>query len=331
MMSSPLLSVSDLSVEFPSRDGWLRVTQDVSFDIAPGEVVGLVGESGSGKTVSAMAIAGLVRIVGGRASGSITFDGRDISRLTERELQSIRGENIGVIFQQAIRSLNPSMKIGKQIAESLRLHRGLNRKAAWQRAVELLDRVGIPEPDKRAHEYPFQFSGGMCQRVMIAMALACEPKLLIADEPTTALDVSVQKRILDLILELKEETGAAVLFITHDLSVVAQLCNRVVVMYSGQVVERGDVAEVFGNPQHPYTQGLLDAIPRGRSHRLVAIPGVVPNPTEVVSGCRFAARCPYMVPGKCDVVPQVLVALDKERAVRCMRAEEISLEGVFAK
>jgi peptide/nickel transport system ATP-binding protein len=325
----PLLAVQGLSVEFPAGRGWVRVVDDVSFDIAAGEIVGLVGESGSGKTVSAQAILGLTRAQGGRVgSGSVVFDGRDLTKLKERELANVRGDRIGMIFQQPIRSLDPAFSVGDQIAEVVRRHRGVSRRAAWHRAVEMLERVHIDRAAERAGQYPHQFSGGMCQRVMIAMALACEPSLLIADEPTTALDVTVQAIILDMLRDIQADTGIAILFISHDLGVIAEIAERVVVMYAGQVVEAGTAGNVFARLRHPYTEGLLASIPNVGDERLQSIPGSVPMAGRHPSGCRFHPRCPYFTAGRCDVVEPALELLDADHAARCLRARELTLRGV---
>jgi peptide/nickel transport system ATP-binding protein len=325
----PLLAVQGLSVEFPAGRGWVRVVDDVSFDIAAGEIVGLVGESGSGKTVSAQAILGLTRAQGGRVgSGSVVFDGRDLTKLKERELANVRGDRIGMIFQQPIRSLDPAFSVGDQIAEVVRRHRGVSRRAAWHRAVEMLERVHIDRAAERAGHYPHQFSGGMCQRVMIAMALACEPSLLIADEPTTALDVTVQAIILDMLREIQADSGIAILFISHDLGVIAEIAERVVVMYAGQVVEAGTAANVFARLRHPYTEGLLASIPNVGDERLRSIPGSVPMAGRHPSGCRFHPRCPYFAAGRCDIIEPPLEMLDGGHAARCLRARELTLRGV---
>jgi peptide/nickel transport system ATP-binding protein len=324
-----LLAVTGLSVEFPSERGWVRVVDDVSFEVRAGETVGLVGESGSGKTVSAQAILGLSRAQGGRlAGGSVVFGGRDLTKLKERELAKIRGDRIGMIFQQPMRSLDPAFSVGDQIAEVVRRHRNVSRRAAWRRAVEMLDRVHIDRAAERAGQYPHQFSGGMCQRVMIAMALACEPALLIADEPTTALDVTVQAIVLDMLREIQAETGIAILFISHDLGVIAEISERVVVMYSGQVVEQGDASNVFVRLRHPYTEGLLGSIPKVGDRRLQSIPGNVPMAGRLPPGCRFHPRCPYAELGRCDVVEPVLERLEDGHAARCVRVHELSLRGV---
>jgi oligopeptide/dipeptide ABC transporter ATP-binding protein len=291
-----LLEVTDLRTSFHTEEGVARAVDGVSFGVDRGEVLGVVGESGSGKSVTALSIMRLVQEPGRIADGSqIAFKGRDLLGLTEKEMRGVRGNDIAMIFQEPMTSLNPVFPIGDQISESIRLHRGLSRGEARTRAVDLLRLVGIPLPERRVDEYPHQLSGGMRQRVMIAMALANEPDLLIADEPTTALDVTIQAQILELLLQLRERTGTGVILITHDLGVVAEVCDRVVVMYAGQVVESGPVEAIFAGPQHPYTQGLLAAVPRPdqRGGRLAVIPGVVPPPTRWPHGCRFRPRCPY--------------------------------------
>ena len=300
-MAAPLLEVEDLKTHFFTRDGVVRAVDGVSFSIQPGETLGLVGESGCGKSVTSLSIMRLIASPPGRvAGGTIRFDGRDLLRLSEPEMRKVRGNEISMIFQEPMTSLNPVLTIGRQIAESLVLHRGMTRADAMTRAIELLRLVHIPEPTRRAAEYPHQMSGGMRQRVMIAMALACDPKLLIADEPTTALDVTIQAQILDLMRELQAKTGTAILLITHDLGVVAEMAQRVVVMYAGRKVEEAPVGELFARPRHPYTRGLMNSMPRlGASHgareRLVEIPGMVPSLREPIAGCAFADRCTYAV------------------------------------
>ena len=326
----PLLDVQNLTIEFPLSGRWTPVVQDVSFSIEAGQTVGLVGESGSGKTVTSLALLGLIQAQGARiANGSIRFEGGDLAKFSESEFQRIRGERIGMIFQQPTRSLNPAYTVGEQIAETLRYRRGLSRRAAWNRAVDLLDRVRIPQAARRAAEYPHMFSGGMCQRVMIAMALACEPVLLIADEPTTALDVTVQAKILDLLRTIQSETGISILFISHDLAVIAQMCAKVVVMYAGQVVECANAEQVFVTPMHPYTEGLLSAIPRrDQSSELVAIPGNVPLPGTMPTGCRFHPRCDYHIAGRCDSIAPGPRLAGAERSARCLRIGEVNLKGI---
>ncbi|HYC38061.1 MAG TPA: ABC transporter ATP-binding protein [Usitatibacter sp.] len=296
---APLLEVEDLKTHFFTRDGVVRAVDGVSFAIQPGETLALVGESGCGKSVTSLSILRLIASPPGRTvGGSIRFDGRDLLGLSERAMRKVRGNEISMIFQEPMTSLNPVLTIGRQIAEALVLHKGLGRRDATARAIEMLRLVNIPEPERRASEYPHQMSGGMRQRVMIAMALACDPKLLIADEPTTALDVTIQAQILDLMRGLKEKTGAAILLITHDLGVVAEMAQRVVVMYAGRKVEEATVMDLFDHPRHPYTRGLLNSIPRlgeGRAvgRRLTEIPGLVPSLREPIAGCAFASRCTH--------------------------------------
>jgi len=326
----PLLRVHGLAIEYPTEVGWTCVVDDLSFDLRKSEILGLVGESGSGKSVTSLAIAGLTRARGGRVSaGSILFDGDEITAMPERRLRALRGREIGMIFQQPTRYLNPAFTVGEQIAETLRQNLGVSRQEAWRKAVMLLDRVGIPRSALRAHDYPHTFSGGMCQRVMIAIALACEPKLLIADEPTTALDVTVQARILDLLAELQRETGIAIIFITHDLSVVAEFCDRALVMYAGQAVEQGSIDQILTVPRHPYTAGLLGAARLTRKDgKLVTVPGTAPRPSAWPAGCRFYDRCPHALPGACDAAPPPVEAFADGQTARCVRARDLSLAGL---
>jgi oligopeptide/dipeptide ABC transporter ATP-binding protein len=324
------LEVEHLSVEFRTRDGWLPVVDDVSFSLRRGSTLGLVGETGSGKTVTSLAVMGLIPDLNGRTpSGSVLLDGQDLMKLDRRGWQEVRGNRISMVFQQAIRSLNPAYTVGDQIAEVVRRHRDVSRREAWQRAVQMLDHVHIPNASKRAKEYPHTFSGGMCQRVAIAMALVCEPKVLIADEPTTALDVTVQAHILDLLRELQAETNLSILFITHDLGVVSEMCDRAAVMYAGQIVERTPLVELFHQPRHPYTAGLLRSVPKtGRGDRLESIRGTVPALDALPGGCRFHPRCDSFVPGRCDVeVPEIREVADGVTC-RCLRAEELHLLGI---
>ena len=292
-----LLEVENLRTGFDTREGFLRAVDGVDFSLAQGGTLGVVGESGSGKSVTALSVMRLIDRPGRIAAGShIRFEGRDLAEASEGELAKIRGNEIAMIFQEPMTSLNPVFTVGNQIAESVRLHEGLGKKDALDRAVEMMKLVGIPSAERRVLDYPHQMSGGMRQRVMIAMALSCNPKLLIADEPTTALDVTVQAQILELMKELRERLGMAILLITHDLGVIAEMVDEVVVMYAGRVVERGPVADVFASPQHPYTEALLDSIPLlGMRYTtpLKAIRGVVPSPLEWPTGCRFAPRCDY--------------------------------------
>ncbi len=289
-----LLEVKDLRTEFPTRRGVVRAVDDVTFSVDAGETVAVVGESGSGKSVTSLSIMRLLQAPGHVANGSITFDGKDLLALSEKEMQQVRGGQISMIFQEPMTSLNPVYRVGDQIVEAIRLHTSMSKQDAWTRAVEMLRVVGIPSPEERARDYPHQMSGGMRQRVMIAMALSCNPKLLIADEPTTALDVTIQAQILDLIYNLREEFNMGVLLITHDLGVVSEVADRVVVMYCGQVVEQSPVDQLFERPLHPYTLGLLDSIPRledDDNERLFMIRGQVPNPLDMPPGCPFSDRC----------------------------------------
>ena len=291
---TPLLAVEDLVTTFETSDGLIRAVDGVGFHVEQGETVALVGESGCGKSVTALSLMRLVQAPAGRiASGRILMDGVDLVQLPEAEMRKVRGARIAMIFQEPMTSLNPVLTIGFQVAEAVQLHRGLSRDAAWKEAVTMLELVEIPDPAQRASAYPHQLSGGMRQRVMIAMALSCSPELLIADEPTTALDVTIQAQILELLDGLRSRLGMALLLITHDLGVVAERAERVLVMYAGRVVEEGPVGEVFADPQHPYTRGLLRSVPRlGRPHaKLETIPGFVPRLSELPSGCRFRNRC----------------------------------------
>ena len=292
-MSAPLLSVRNLSVTFPTRRGPAAVVDNVSFDLEAGEVLGIVGESGSGKSLTAFAILRLIAKPGRIAGGSILFEGQDLLIQPESAMNRLRGSAISMIFQEPMSSLNPVFSIGDQIMEPLRQHRGLDRRAARAAALDLLDRVEIPDPARRIDEYPHQLSGGMRQRAMIAIALACRPKLLIADEPTTALDVTIQAQVLDLLRGLQQELGMAVLLITHDLGVVAQFAKQALVMYAGRVAETAEVHDLFRRPMHPYTQGLVASMPvmDGPRRPLKAIAGTVPQPGAMPAGCRFGPRC----------------------------------------
>ena len=292
-----LLEVENLQTHFRTPEGINRAVDGVSFHVNEGETLAIVGESGCGKSVTSMSLMRLIAEPPGKIAGSIRFQGRDLLQLSEREMRAIRGNDISMIFQEPMTSLNPVLTVGRQIGETLRMHQGLDRQAAEARAIEMLTLVGIPEPARRVREYPHQLSGGMRQRVMIAMALACNPKLLIADEPTTALDVTIQAQILQLMLDLKRRVGAAIVLITHDLGVVAEIAERVMVMYAGRKVEEAPVAELFRSPRHPYTQGLLGAVPKlgssltGAARRLAEIPGQVPSLKGRIEGCVFAGRC----------------------------------------
>jgi peptide/nickel transport system ATP-binding protein/oligopeptide transport system ATP-binding protein len=304
--AEPILEVDDLHVSFVTEGGVVEAVRGVSFTLSPGEVLGVVGESGCGKSVTAMSLTGLNRTdPNARYRGGVRFRGRDLLTLGERELRKVRGAEIAMVFQDPMTSLNPVHRVGSLIAETLRAHLSISRAAADARAVELLREVGIPEPERRARDYPHQFSGGMRQRVMIAMALACEPAVLIADEPTTALDVTIQAQILRLIVRMRETRGAAVVLITHDLGVVARLADRVAVMYAGRIVEQGSVRDLFHRPQHPYTWGLLESIPRidrERIERLHSIAGQPPSLIGLGDGCSFRDRCAYAHP-HCEQTP----------------------------
>ena len=291
--SGPLLDVRGLRTSFYTSDGVVRAVDGIDFHVERGEIMGLVGESGCGKSVTSLSIMRLVAKPGRVDAGQIIFDGRDLLTLDGDEMRRIRGDRISMIFQQPQSSLNPVWDVGSQIAEVLEVHRDMRRKQARARALELMKMVGIPDPKRRLTSYPHEMSGGMAQRMMIAMALACEPELLIADEPTTALDVTIQAQILDLIRDLREQTGTAVILITHDLGVVAEMCDRVAVMYAGEIVEHTDTATLFREPRHPYTRGLIDSIPVVGEEReeLAVIPGNVPNLVDLPPACRFAPRC----------------------------------------
>ena len=298
--TNALLDVKGLRTSFDGEQGEVRAVDGVSFSLPRGRTLGIVGESGCGKSVTALSIMGLVPAPGRIASGEVVFDGRDLLKVLPAELRDLRGDQLSMIFQEPMTSLNPAFPVGDQIAETLLRHRKLSAREARTQAIEMLRRVRIPSPEERVNDYPHQLSGGMRQRVMIAMALACNPKLLIADEPTTALDVTIQAQILDLMRELKARLGAAIILITHDLGVVAEMAERVVVMYAGRKVEEAPVRELFRRPRHPYTLGLLASVPRlgathGRSDapRLAEIPGVVPSLREPILGCAFAPRCTY--------------------------------------
>ncbi len=291
--NQPILEVKGLTTSFYTRAGVIRAVTGVDFHVNKGEVLGIVGESGCGKSVTSLTILGLVGEPGKVEAGEVLFSGRDLLKLSREEMRKIRGDQIAMIFQQPQSSLNPVMKVGHQIAEALGVHTDLSDKAARDRSLELMDMVGIPDSKARYNAYPHEMSGGMAQRVMIAIALSCEPELLIADEPTTALDVTIQAQILDLMRTLQEKTGTAIVLITHDLGVVAEMCDRAAVMYAGEIVEQTDVKTLFADPRHPYTQGLIGAVPVPGEIRdaLATIPGSVPNLIELPDGCRFAPRC----------------------------------------
>jgi peptide/nickel transport system ATP-binding protein len=328
-LPAPLLSVRNLSVSFNDGERWIQPLQNVSFDVNPGEVVGIVGESGCGKSLTALSILGLLPRRGCRRSGQMLFEGQDLAVLSESAMRKVRGRRIGMIFQEPMSALDPVFTVGDQIAETVRTHFKVSRQEARERAIEALAAVGIPSPRDCVSMYPMSLSGGMRQRVMIAMALVCEPRLLIADEPTTALDVTIQAQIMDLLIELGQRTGTAILFITHNLGLVAESCARMLTMYAGQVVEDGPVADILMQPRHPYTAGLLGSVPQPhqRKSKLPSIAGRVPSAHEMPPGCRFAPRCNYMeVP--CQQ-PQDLRARGV-RHVRCRRQDELTLPGAVA-
>ena len=323
-MPGPLLEIRGLKTWFRTEDGLVKAVDGVDLDVAAGETLGLVGESGCGKSVTALSILGLIPQPPGEiAGGSIRYGGRDLLAMSKRELKSLRGNHIAMIFQDPMSSLNPYLTVERQLTEVLELHRDMSRADARRRAIEMLERVGIPDPEARIDDYPHQFSGGMRQRVMIAMALLCEPELLIADEPTTALDVTIQAQILDLINDLKRDLGTAVILITHDLGVVAGMTDRILVMYGGRGVEEGETEALFERPLHPYTQGLLRSVPRldeGGRHELVPIAGLPPHPSDLPAGCPFHPRCAAAVDRCREEYPEV-VSHGAHRWARCWEVE----------
>jgi len=331
-MKEPILKLEGLKTHFFTSDGIAKAVDGVNLELFAGETLGLVGESGCGKTVTGLSILRLVpeppgRIVGGR----VLFEGRDLLSLAAEEMRKVRGNKISMIFQEPMTSLNPVFTIGNQIVEVLTLHRGLRKREAWEQATELLERVGIPDPQRRVKEYPHQLSGGMRQRAMIAMALACNPKVLIADEPTTALDVTIQAEILELIHQLQEELNTAVMLITHDLAVIAQTAHRVAVMYAGKIVEKAGVRDLFGSPKHPYTQELLKSLPRldiaeEPKKRLHEISGAVPNLLALPTGCYFHPRCPRRI-DICFHEEPLLLAVNGEQEAACWVAQQEAARG----
>jgi peptide/nickel transport system ATP-binding protein len=318
-----LLQVKDLRTHFPTRSGLVRAVDGVSFQLERGELLGLVGESGCGKSMTALSVMRLISPPGKIVGGEILFEGKDLLKLSDAEMRQMRGDDIAMIFQDPMTSLNPVYRVGEQIAEALRLHRKLSRKDARQATIDAMREVAIPDPARRVDDYPHQLSGGMRQRVMIAMALACNPKLLIADEPTTALDVTIQAQILELLDDLRKQRELAVLLITHDLGVVAEVADRVAVMYTGRIVEQSPVDELFARPKHPYTEGLLHSVPKLTSEhvikkeRLDTIEGVVPRPTDLPPGCHFAPRCRHRMP-RCTEEDIPLYQLEGGVDVRCV-------------
>jgi len=321
-MSGPLLEIADLKVVFRGDLGRSTHAVDkVDLSVMPGTTLGLVGESGCGKTVTSLAVMGLVPRTSAEISGRVRFAGVDLLDLPDRALRDLRGDRLAMVFQEPMTSLNPSYTIGEQIVEAIVRHRGLSRRAARAHAIDMLRRVNIPAPERRIDDYPHRLSGGMRQRVMIAIALSCDPELLIADEPTTALDVTIQAQILDLLRELKASTLSAIVLITHDLGVVAEICDEVAVMYAGEIVERAPIEAIFERPGHPYTVGLIGSIPRldRRDDRLASVPGRVPDMTALPRGCRFASRCPFAAE-ICVSAPPPLTALGSGHWTRCVRA-----------
>ena len=326
MSTVSLLEVKNLHTFFTTKKGIVKAVNDVTYSLDAGKTLGIVGESGSGKSVSAMSIIKLLDGNGYIESGSITFDGQDILNCTDKEMYHIRGNEISVIFQEPMTSLNPVFTVERQIGETLKIHQHLNKAEARKKAIELLSDVKIPNPERVAKQYPFQLSGGMRQRVMIAMALACKPKLLIADEPTTALDVTIQAQILKLMNDLKQETGTSILFITHDLGVIHEMADEVAVMYCGQIVEKASAREIFHDSvySHPYTEGLMTSIPQlntPKGQKLDAIPGSVPNPLYLPEGCKFGPRCKYCTK-KCTESEPPLSEVEPGHLVRCFYAEK---------
>ena len=323
-MEEKILEVQDLSTSFKTERGWLKAIDGVSFDVYSGEMLGIVGESGCGKSVTSQSILRLYKEKSTtRYSGTVSFDGKNLFDLPEKEMQKIRGQEISMVFQDALSSLNPVFTVGNQIMESLRIHQDMGKKEAKEKAIDLLDQVGIPDPQRRFYQYPFELSGGMRQRVMIAVALACGPRILIADEPTTALDVTIQAQIMDLIVDMNLKLQMGVMLITHDLAVVAETCQRVIVMYLGQIVEEGSVEDIFDRPIHPYTRGLMASVPRldtGRSERLYQIKGTVPLLSQIPEGCRFAPRCPYATEECSRKMPE-LKSFGNGQKARCLMAQ----------
>jgi oligopeptide/dipeptide ABC transporter ATP-binding protein len=331
---SHLLEVKNLQTQFPTRAGLVKAVNDVSFYINEGELVGLVGESGCGKSITALSLMRLIAAPGKIVGGEIKFKGEDLLKASDDRMREIRGDDISMIFQDPMTSLNPVYTVGEQIAEALRLHRNLNKKDAWNAAIEAMKEVSIPDPARRVNDYPHQLSGGMRQRVMIAMALACDPELLIADEPTTALDVTIQAQILELLDELRKTRKLAVLLITHDLGVVAEVADRVCVMYTGRIVEESGVDDLFEKPKHPYTQGLLRSVPKlrgigeAKETRLSTIEGTVPSPTDLPKGCHFAPRCEFRMQ-RCTHEPMPLYQIENDVKVRCVLYESEDYKANF--
>jgi oligopeptide/dipeptide ABC transporter ATP-binding protein len=320
-----LLELRGLTTEFQTARGEISAIEDISFELNAGEILGIVGESGSGKSVTALTIMGLLPQPPARiAAGSVRFAGEELTTASPNRMEKIRGAGISMVFQEPMTSLNPVFTIGEQIMETVRAHERMSASAQRERAIEMLDRVGIPSATERLNDYPHQLSGGQRQRVMIAMSLACRPKLLIADEPTTALDVTIQAQVLDLLMDLRDELGMAIMIITHNMGVIAEVADRVLVMYAGRIVEQSPAADLFDAPQHPYTKGLLACVPTLRQdrHRLIAIPGSLPEPARRPPGCRFAPRCTYRIEACRTAIPPLVIKRE-DRAVACIRADEL--------
>ena len=321
-----LLDVQGLTTAFMTGRGEITAVEDVSFSLKEGEILGIVGESGSGKSVTALTIMGLLPTPPARiAAGSVKFQGQELSRFSAREMQRIRGPGIAMIFQEPMTSLNPVFSIGDQIMETIRAHENLPAAVLRKRAIDMLDKVGIPSAARRLDDYPHQMSGGQRQRVMIAIALACNPKLLIADEPTTALDVTIQAQILDLLMDLRDEFRMAIMIITHNMGVIAETADRVLVMYAGRVIEEAPVARIFDHPVHPYTRGLLECVPSISEDRarLIAIPGTLPDPARRPPGCRYSVRCRYALPSCSDALPPLILE-EADHWAACLRAKELA-------
>ncbi|KMM35917.1 ABC transporter ATP-binding protein [Guptibacillus hwajinpoensis] len=322
-MEQPVLNVSKLETHFFTDDGEIPAVDSVDFHINKGEVLGIVGESGSGKSVTSLSIMQLIQAPGKVVGGEITYKGENLLTKSEKEMRKIRGNEIGMIFQEPMTSLNPVFRIGNQLIEGIRIHKKWSKKKSWEHAISILKLVGLPRAEELMNEYPHQLSGGMRQRVMIAMAMACDPEVLIADEPTTALDVTIQAQILELMKKLNRETNTSIILITHDLGVVAEICDRIVVMYSGKIVEQGKTSDIFQQPKHPYTIGLIESVPdvRVRKDRLYSIPGNVPKPGSIQKGCHFAPRCSFAF-DKCFEEDPVLLETGSNQQARCWLHED---------
>ena len=320
---NPILQVKDLTVSFNAFAGKVQAVRGVNFDLNKGETLCIVGESGSGKSVTQKAIRGILSKNAVIERGEILYDGMDLTKLTEKQFCQIRGKRIAMVFQDPLSALNPIMKVGKQITETLRIHQNLSHEEARKSAIELMGAVGIPEPEKRFNQYPFQFSGGMRQRIVIVIALACNPEILICDEPTTALDVTIQAQVLDMMNDLKERLGTSMILITHDLGVVAEMCDEVAVIYAGEVVEIGTARDIFKHMSHPYTIGLFESLPdlKSESKRLKLIPGLMPDPTDLPKGCKFAPRCSHCT-AECETMAIPLTEITPGHFCRCLNLQQ---------